>query len=111
MAGAVKRAVAGALLLAAAPQAGAVCVFDGNGEITNPFAVGCGDVMLTYTEADDTGSNVALGYAPPVPVASLTPVNGFREYSSLLAQHQSLLTIHDEVTGQVVGQTVAGRDI
>jgi hypothetical protein len=108
---AVSRAVTAALLLAAARQAGADCVFDQNGEITNPFAPGCGDVILTYTEADDFGDNVALGYLPPVPVASLTPVDGFREYASLFAQHQSLLTIHDEVAGQAVGQTLAGREI
>jgi len=100
-----------ALAIAAVPAARAACVIDQGGEITNPFAPGCGDVFFTYTQNDNSGTNIALGYAPPQPVASLTPVDGFRDYASLFARHQSLLTLHDEVTGQVVGQTVAGRDI
>ena len=47
----------------------------------------------------------------PIPVESLTPVDGFRTYASLFARHQSLLTLHDEVDGQVVGRTVADREI
>ena len=47
----------------------------------------------------------------PAPIASLTPIDGFRDYASLFARHQSLLATHDEVAGQIVGQTVAGRDI
>ena len=35
--------------------------------------------MLTYTENDNEGTNIALGYPVPKPVASLTPVDGFRE--------------------------------
>lgn len=110
MARAVRRAVLASLALLAA-RSQAACIIDGAGEITNPFAPGCGDVMLTYTEIDNSGNNVALGFPVPFPVASLTPVDGFRDYASLFARHQSLATLHDEVTGQVVGQTVAGRDI
>jgi len=111
VAGTLSRAVGIALFLVAAQQAGASCVFDGNGEIVNPFEPGCGDVLFAYTENDNVGTNIALGYPPPIPVASMTAVAGFRDYASLFAQHQSLLTIHDEVAGQVVGQTIAGRDI
>jgi murein tripeptide amidase MpaA len=107
----LSRAAGLALLSAAALPAGADCVIDANGEITNPFAPGCGDVVFTYTQNDNLGTNIALGYAPPVPVASLTPVAGFRDYASLFARHQELLTLNDEVAGEVVGQTVAGRDI
>jgi hypothetical protein len=99
-----------ALALAAAPAARGACNF-ANDEIVNPFDPGCGDVLLTYTESDDTGNNIALGYPVPVPVDSLTPVDGFRSYTSLFARHQALLMMHDEVDGQVVGQTVADRDI
>ncbi len=105
------RAAGIAALSFAAFPAGAACVFDGNGEITNPFEPGCGDVLFTYTENDNFGTNIALGYPPPVPVASMTPVAGFRDYASLFARHQSLLTLHDEVAGQAVGQTLAGREI
>jgi hypothetical protein len=107
---ALRRAAAG-LLLAAAIPAGAECVIDANGEITNPFAAGCGNVVFTYTENDNLGTDIALGYPPPVPVASMTAVAGFREYDSLFAQHQALLTLNDEVEGEVVGQTLAGHDI
>jgi hypothetical protein len=108
---ALSRAGGIALACCVAAPAAADCVFDASGEITNPFAPGCGDVIFTYTENDNTGTNIALGYPPPVPVASLTPVSGFRDYASLFARHQELLTLNDEVTGEVVGQTVAGRDI
>ncbi|MGH8197812.1 MAG: M14 family zinc carboxypeptidase, partial [Steroidobacteraceae bacterium] len=111
MAGTLSRAAGFALLCAAAPLAAPACIFDADGEITNPFAAGCGDVLFTYTENNNAGTNIALGYPPPIPVASLTPVAGFREYASLFAQHQSLLTLHDEVAGEVVGQTLAGREI
>ncbi len=111
MARALSRALGVALLSGASLPAVAACVFDGSGEITNPFAPGCGNVIFTYTENDNLGTNIALGYPPPVPVASMTPVAGFREYGSLFARHQSLLTLNDEVDGEVVGQTLAGRDI
>jgi hypothetical protein len=110
----VARAVVhvGALLamLAGVQSVHAACVIV-NDEITNPFEPGCGDVILTYTESDNTGNNIALGFPVPAPIASLTPIDGFRDYASLFARHQSLLATHDEVAGQIVGQTVAGRDI
>ncbi len=105
------RAIVATLLLGAALPAAAVCNFDNDGEITNPFTPGCGDVLFTYTDNDNSGNNIALGYPPPVPVASMTPVAGFREYASLFAQHQSLLALNDEVDGEIVGETLAGREI
>ena len=107
----MSRTILAALLAGAALPAGAACIFDGNDEITNPFATGCGDVLFTYTDADNSGNHIALGFPPPVPVASMTAVAGFREYASLFAQHQSLLALHDEVDGEVVGETLAGREI
>ncbi len=107
----MRRRLLATLLAGAALPAAADCNFDADGEITNPFAADCGDVIFTYTDADNAGTDIALGYAPPVPVASMTPVAGFREYASLFAQHQSLLAMNDEVGGQVVGETLAGREI
>ena len=69
--------VCGACLLGGAPAAWGACQFQ-NDEIVNPFEPGCGDVLLTYTETDNTGNNIALGYPVPIPVYSLTPVDGFR---------------------------------
>lgn len=111
MARAVIRTLALAAVLSAATTARAACVIDVNDEIVNPFEPGCGDVAFTYTEADNSGNAIALGFPPPIPVPSLTPVDGFRTYDSLFARHQSLLAAHDEVRGEVVGATVAGRDI
>ena len=67
--------------------------------------------VYTYTQSSNTGNNLAIGIPPPVPVASLTPVAGFRDYASLFARHQDLMLLHDEVTGQQVGTTTAGRAI
>ena len=107
----MRRACLAAWLACAALPAAADCEFDNDGEITNPFEAGCGDVLFTYTESDNAGTDIALGYPPPEPVASLTPVDGFREYASLFARHQSLFTLNEEVDGQIVGETLAGREI
>ena len=116
MAGPVNRSllarlgVAAGLLVSA--NASTQCLFDQFNEIVNPFAPGCGDVRFTYTENDSSGLNIALGFPPPLPVASLTAVDGFREYASLHMQHQALMIANpDEVAGTIVGQTLSGRDI
>ena len=106
---AYRHAIAACLLLSATARA--ACEFDAYFEITNPFDPSCGGVRLTYTENDNTGNNIALGYPVPSPVDSLTAVDGFRSYDSLHAQHQFLMTEHDTVAGEVVGHTVAGREI
>jgi hypothetical protein len=103
--------MAGIALWACSTAAGAACVFDSQGTITNPSDPSCRDVMLTYTESDNTGSNVAIGYPVPVPVDSLTPVAGFRTWDSLHARHQALDATFEFVTGTVVGRTISGREI
>jgi len=102
-----------ALLVAALalPAAHAACTFS-NGEITNPFAGGCGDVQLTYVSGNiGDATHIALGYAVPVPVASLTPVAGFRQHASLHARHEDLVLTTAVVRSHAVGTTVAGRTI
>jgi len=116
MAGPVNRSVLTRLGIVAgllvSANAGAQCLFDQFNEIVNPFAPGCGDVRFTYTENDVSGLNIALGFPPPLPVASLTAVDGFREYASLHMQHQALMMANtDEVAGSIVGQTLSGQDI
>ncbi|NNF66374.1 MAG: hypothetical protein HKM98_02590, partial [Gammaproteobacteria bacterium] len=93
------------------PSAKAVCTFDQSGTISNPNATECRDTQLVYTENDNSGDNIALGYPPPMPVDSLTAVDGFRTYASLFAQHQDLALNSDNLSGEIVGQTHAGRDV
>lgn len=67
--------------------------------------------ILTYTENTNSDTELAVGYPIPVPVDSLTQVDGFRLYNSLFAQHQSLWLNNAEVSGSVVGTTHRGREI
>ena len=67
---------------------------------------------LTYTEDDSSDPNFrALGYPVPIPVASQTPVAGFREYQSLFARHQDIALSSAFISGQIIGQSVNGEDI
>ena len=93
------------------PMAQAACQFDTFGTISNPTDPSCRDAQFRYTRSDDTGNNVALGYDVPLPVDSLTPVDGFRSYQSLFERHQALDADNATVAGQIVGQTLAGRDV
>ena len=68
-------------------------------------------VMFTYTELDAGARLIPLGYTVPIPVSSLTPVDGFRTYDSLLALHQDLTLTDDNVRADRVGNSLAGRDI
>ncbi|NNF51148.1 MAG: hypothetical protein HKN59_01800 [Gammaproteobacteria bacterium] len=105
--------IALALMLAMATGAAlGDCNFDSSGTISNPDDPSCRDVFLTYTANVDSGNNIALGYAVPLPVDSQTPVDGFRTYQSLFERHQSLIVDHpDAIDGQIIGQTLSGRDI
>ncbi len=68
--------------------------------------------QLTYTENVTGNPNeVALGYPVPIPVASQTPVNGFRNYASLLARHQDIALSSNSVTSQIIGQSIEGDNI
>lgn len=68
--------------------------------------------LRTYTESSATATTYALGYPPPIPVASLTPVQGFRDYASLHARHQALALASPDARGVVVGRTQQyGREI
>lgn len=81
------------------------------GLVTVAISASASANLWTYTE-NETGQNlVALGYPVPIPVESLTPVDGFRSYASLHARHQDLMLLNDFITGQIVGQTTNGRDI
>ena len=68
--------------------------------------------QLTYTQNVENDPNSrALGYPVPVPVASQTPVDGFREYDSLFARHQDIALSSPLINGQIIGQTTRGNNI
>lgn len=91
-ASAMRVVLAGVLALAAAPVAQA-------------------QQEYRYVETAGGGNEFVLGYPPPIPVESTTPVAGFRSYASLHARHQDLMLQSELVTGEVVGETLQGREI
>lgn len=64
--------------------------------------------VLTYTES--TG-RLALGYPVPIPVESLTPVDGFRSFASLQARHLDLAFSSNRIEAIIVGRSLEGRPI
>ena len=67
-----------------------------------------GQEIGTYTE---TGGPLALGYPVPLPVDSLTAVDGFRSFASLQARHLQLAFSSRRVQVVVVGRSLEGRPI
>lgn len=108
----IRRAAFGLALAALLAPAGAqaACIIS-DGEITNPTDPSCGGVILTYVDTLTSANQIALGYPPPIPVASLTPVAGFRDYASLFARHQDLMVSTSFVQGTQVGTTVNAQPI
>lgn len=105
------RALAGVLLaLGIGPAAHAACELDAFGTIINPQEPSCRDARFQYTRDVDDETHIALGYDVPVPVESLTPVDGFRSYAALHARHQALAS-GEAASAHVVGRTLGGRDI
>ena len=66
---------------------------------------------FVYTENDNTGNNVALGYPVPLPIDSLTPIDGFRTYSSLNLRHHQLVEQVSWLTALNLGTTFNERTI
>lgn len=64
-----------------------------------------------YTENQAGTALLPLGYPVPIPVASLTPVDGFRDYASIDARLRGLDLDSDQLQGVDVGTTRAGRTI
>ncbi len=54
---------------------------------------------------------LGLGFPVPVPVDTPLPFDGFRTYAGLHARHQDFALTLDVVHAEVVGQSLAGRDI
>jgi hypothetical protein len=70
-----------------------------------------GATIYTYTNDTSIGNAIPLGYTVPIPVESLTPIDGFRTYQSLHARHQQMASESDFIRGQIIGQTFDGEDI
>ncbi|NMP31731.1 zinc carboxypeptidase [Thalassotalea sp. M1531] len=68
-------------------------------------------VEFTYTENDNSGNNIALGFPVPLPMESLTPVDGFRTFNSLNLRHQQLAAESPYILGQQIGETFNNRAI
>lgn len=69
---------------------------------------------ITYVENDCSGIGEvceALGYPVPLPIASQTPVAGFRRYDELIAGLMDLGAVSGLATAQLIGETIYGRDI
>jgi len=68
-------------------------------------------IEFTYTENDNAGNNLALGYPVPQPIDSLTPVDGFRSYQSLGLRHKQLAEQASWINAYELGTTFNGRTI
>jgi hypothetical protein len=67
--------------------------------------------VQTYTNTE-TGTNLRpLGYPVPLPIASLTPVEGFRQLASLQARLQALAEASPVLSAHDVGRSVANRTV
>lgn len=66
---------------------------------------------FTYTESNNSGNNIALGYPVPLPIDSLTPIDGFRSYNSLDLRHKQLAAQASWLTAINLGVTFNNRPI
>ena len=76
-----------------------------------PLGVAVGQVEYRYVEQASGADQFVLGYPPPVPQDSATPLDGFRSYDALHARHQDLMLRHDFIAGSRVGESLQGRGI
>lgn len=75
------------------------------------FAVAAPLKAQSLVEWTEGPGRLGLGYPVPIPQDSVLPFDGFRTYASLHTRHQDLMLSTPWVSGQVVGETHAGRDI
>lgn len=67
--------------------------------------------IYTYSQSPAGPQSLAYGLPVPLPVESLTPVDGFRSHASLEARLQGLAMQHDDLAAHAVGQSVHGRTV
>ncbi|MEQ1439748.1 M14 family metallopeptidase [Fontimonas sp. SYSU GA230001] len=76
-----------------------------------PAALAAQAQLLTFTETSRETNEIPLGYPVPMPVDSLTPVDGFRSYAALRARLAALDTDSTDITEVEIGRTVGDRPI
>lgn len=67
--------------------------------------------VFTYTQSQTGTTLLTYGLPVPLPIDSLTPVDGFRSYASLEARLQSLALESSDLAAHDVGRTTAGRTL
>ncbi len=67
--------------------------------------------VISYAEQGSGPSILSLGYPVPLPIASTEPVDGFRDYTSLMARLHGLALDSDDLHAVAAGQTRANRSI
>lgn len=67
--------------------------------------------VFNLTDNVNNNTNIALGYNVPVPVDSLTPIDGFRTYNSLHLRHLEMAQRSEYVSQSQVGSTIQNRPI
>jgi hypothetical protein len=67
--------------------------------------------VVSYVEQGSGSDQLALGYPVPLPQPSLQPVDGFRDYASLMARLHGLALDSGDLRAVAVGQTHAGRTV
>lgn len=79
--------------------------------LTSLFVLNLSAQTLEYTQAGNGLNQIALGYPVPIPVDSITPVDGFRSYDSLQQRHQQLAEQYAQMSANQLGSTVEGRPV
>lgn len=67
--------------------------------------------VVSYVEQGSGSDQLALGYPVPLPQPSLQPIDGFRDYASLMARLHGLAMDSPDLRAVAVGQTHAGRSV
>lgn len=76
-----------------------------------PFIFSVTATTFNYTDTQTGNNLIPLGYPVPIPVDSLTPVDGFRTYESLNLRHQQMSAESSFIQQISVGETIEGNPI
>lgn len=68
-------------------------------------------VTFTYTNTETGNNLIPIGYEVPIPVDSMTPVDGFRTYQSLHLRHVQMSAQSPFIQQVALGETIEGNSI